>query len=423
MRRRRMWWITTVLMGVVVIVASCWLIFGIVAYTRAGPSTLNPEENLETKAARIKLELDSIAEEGKRIDRMVTLLLGLTSLYALALGLNSYFGLKQVLDSAKEDSKRAVAYARDDSRRVVERLQAESKQTLDSAKENFQQFRQEIRDKYPELANLHANLRDLIGGMSAVFRAGEDWTEHAYSSLSPRKRQELLMTELRLAGLEVFRLDDFSSYRPEMVRLCQGFGRFYSSKFAAEGSAGDWERARLYFERAIRLEPPNAGLLKDFGVHLTQPEVKMTERRSNYQASGEELRVRDRLRTEAENAFSESLSQNADEPGSLFGLGYIWFRKGDYKAAEDCYKRLTALTRWREGERRKYLCDGFRNLACCLWLQGKTDVADVFSILEKSKREAVEQHFYDEWRLEVQEDGDLRSLFEVDLTRAQALFS
>ena len=78
-------------------------------------------------------------------------------------------------------------------------------------------FRKEIREKYPQFADLHANLRDLIVAMNAVFPIGEDWTEEAYLSLTPRKREELLITEQRLAGLEVFRLDQFETYRHQVL--------------------------------------------------------------------------------------------------------------------------------------------------------------------------------------------------------------
>jgi hypothetical protein len=78
------------------------------------PPTADEQERIQDLRHRyemLKTNLDVAAEEAKRIDRFMTLLLALTSLYAIALGLNSYFGLKQVLDTAKEDSKNAVERA------------------------------------------------------------------------------------------------------------------------------------------------------------------------------------------------------------------------------------------------------------------------------------------------------------------------
>ena len=68
----------------------------------AGGSAALPSE-LELKYQLLKTHLDSADDHARHLDRLATLLLTLTSLYALALGLNSYFGLKQILDSGKED--------------------------------------------------------------------------------------------------------------------------------------------------------------------------------------------------------------------------------------------------------------------------------------------------------------------------------
>ncbi len=317
-----------------------------------------------------------MAEDAKRIDRLITLLLALTAVYALALGMNSYFGLKQVLDTAKEDSKR----------------------TLD-----------DIRDRYPELANWQMNLRTIMSELRSVFEAGEDWTEHAYGKLSWRKRQEILMAELRFAGLEVFRLEANEAYRPRVMEICQGLGRFYSSKYLTEGFRLDWNCASIYFERAMRQGTPSARLLKDLGVHFTQPEVRsmITPFASLPPAEQHELKL---LRKEAETAFSESLALNKAEPGALFGQGWLLYRKGNYEDAIVQYSRLTKITEWREAERRKFLADGYRNIACCRHLRGEP-AALVFEDVKKSIEVAKAEGFLDQWIPEILADDDLKTFF------------
>jgi hypothetical protein len=241
--------------------------YGLGSYTRitAVPAVPLPPGVTPMDAAvqSAQAQLADAAEDVKRIDRLVTILLALSSLYALGLGLHSYFGLKQILDTAKEDSKRAVQLAEQDSTR---------------ARQEFDQFREELRAKYPEMADLHANLREMVADIS-LFQARDNWAEHAYHRLNERRRQEMLMAEQWFAGLEVFRLMRSDMYRPEITATYQGFARFYSSKFSSEGRRGDWERAELYFRRALGSPEAQPALLKDYGVHLTQVEVSLLGKR------------------------------------------------------------------------------------------------------------------------------------------------
>src|SRR6202020_2798874 len=127
--------------------------------TDAADSTaLAPE--LELRYQLLKNQLDNAADNSKQLDRLLTLLLTLTSLYALALGLNSYFGLKQILDAGKEDLGKLRDFLSESRNAVRDKLgEVDIKvgEAVLKADTQLADFRAELREKYPELADLHAN--------------------------------------------------------------------------------------------------------------------------------------------------------------------------------------------------------------------------------------------------------------------------
>jgi hypothetical protein len=223
----------------------------------ATPPTAVPPPTMEA----LRAQVNDISEDAKRIDKLVTLLLGLASFYAIALGLNSYFGLRQILDTADKDSKAAVARTVSDSRRVLAKVAADtraaitsargeskrvlndvttdSQRTVANAKADFDRFREEIRQNYPEIANLHDNLRGQVLSI-ALFQERSNWSDYTWAKLSDRQREDTRMAEFWFAGLEVFALARLSAYAGEVTAICQGFGRFYSSRFMATKLRADW---------------------------------------------------------------------------------------------------------------------------------------------------------------------------------------
>jgi hypothetical protein len=369
--------------------------------TAAADSTALPPE-LELRYQLLKNQLDNAADNSKQLDRLVTLLLTLTSLYALALGLNSYFGLKQILDSGKEDLVKLRDFLADSRTEVREKLRdVDTKvgSAIANANSQLVEFRTELREKYPELANLHANLRDVLSGIRLMFQPGQNWTTQ-YGELTSEQRAKFEVVEIRVAGMEVFRLGELDSFRPDVQRAYQGLGRFYSSKYKDEKLRSYWERGSLYFDAAVQLDrapaSPPAELLKDLGVHLTLIEQTMDDHlTAGGTATPAEVREAELLRSRAERAFRESLSENPLEPGALLGLGWVLLKKPDYQDAIAQYAHVTAITSWASGDRQKYLEDAYLNQACCYSLLGAGDATDAayttaLARLQQSKDVAIE---------------------------------
>jgi hypothetical protein len=384
----------------------------------AGNSTALPLE-LELRYQLLKNQLDNAADNSKHLDRLATLLLTLTSLYALALGLNSYFGLKQILDSGKEDLSRL--------REFLELSRTDVGATITNANSQLAEFRTELREKYPELANLHANLRDVLSGIRLMFQPGQNWTTQ-YGELTSEQREKFGLAEMRLAGLEIFRLGDLDSSRQDVRRVYQGLGRFYSSKYKDEKLRSYWERASLYFDTALQLDPgkPPAELLKDQGVHLTLIEQNMEGRLAEGTVKPAEMREVEMLRSRAERAFRESLSENPLEPGALFGLGWVLYRKPDYPDAIAQYAVVTAITQWADGDRQKYLEDAYLNQAGCYSLLATTDSTDAaytsaLACLQESKKVALEYKRLSEWKVKVEKETASKDMRKLRVARPEQL--
>jgi hypothetical protein len=196
---------------------------------------------------------------------------------------------------------------------------------ITSANSQFAEFRAKLREKYPELANLHENLSEVLSEMRLMFPAARDWTTH-YRGLTAKQRENILVAEMHFAGLKIFRLGDLEWFRQHVQEVYQGLGRFYSSKYKNEQTRSDWERASLYFDKAVRIDLANplAELMKDLAVHLTLIEQAIDDRVIAGKAvTPAEIREAEIFCVQAERAFRESLSANALEPGALFGLaGY-----------------------------------------------------------------------------------------------------
>ncbi len=395
----------------------------------ANPKGLPPE--LELRYQLLKNQLDNAAENSKQLDRLVTLLLTLTSLYALALGLNSYFGLKQILDSGKEDLgklREFLAESRSAVRDKLGEVDTKVDVTVAGTTSLLADFRTELREKYPEMADLRANLRGILAEILLMFPTGRDWVKQ-YGALLSEQREKFGVAEMRIIGLEVFGLGEVDALRQDARQVYQGLGRFYGSRYRNEKLRSYWERALLHFETAVQLDPskPSSELLKDLGVHLTLIEQIVDDRvAAGGTATPEAQREVETLRARAEGAFNKSLRENPSEAGARFGLAWLLFKRLDYRDAFEQYAAVTAITEWPIGDRQKFLEDAYLCQACCYSKMTTADPADAtypaaLECLKESKKIATEYNRLSEWKVKVNNEAASQDLRELAAARAQEL--
>jgi len=378
------------------------------APARRPPSTAVVTD-LEQRLTILNVKLDAADKNFQRNSQLIQLLLVVTSLYAFALGLNSYFSLRQILDGAKDDSKRAADSA---------------KESINNAKGDLEAFRDSIRSRYPEFSNLQGNLEDLLASTRLVLGLDKDWAEYSYSTLSEEHRQQFLIAEARVAGLEVFRLGSLSTYSDDVRSIYRALGRFYSSKFRSDRDRANWWRGSVYFDAAREAKrQPSADLLSDIGVHYLQVDLSS---RNDEKRTPEQILEIESLRDKAEHLLQLSLDLDHDEPRALFNLAWLVARKGDYAKATALSKRLTAKTTWRPGERKKYLCWTLFNCACYqLHAPDLTDniLEAAFSLLAESRRVATEDGILETWLARARTDGDLDRLRSASPDRLAGLLA
>jgi len=163
------------------------------------------------------------------------------------------------------------------------------------------------------------------------------------------------------------------------------------------------------------------------GVHLTLIE-QITEDRvvAGGTVTPAEMREVEMLRSRAERAFRESLSENSLEPGALFGLGWVLYKKPDYRDEVAQYAVVTAITEWAAGDRQKYLEDAYLNQAGCYSLLATADSADAaytvaLASLEESKKVAIEYKRLSEWKVKVEQEAASKDLRKLKAARGQEL--
>lgn len=368
---------------------------------------------LDAKYDLLKNGLDAAAENAKRLDRLLTFLVTIITLYALALGLNSYFGLKQILESGKDDLARLKEF-------ITATRGSISQQLTDTTSE-LQEFRGTITAKYPEIGNMHENLRKLVNDIDAAFPPGRIWTLE-YAELTARQREQIAGAEIRIASLEFFQLAR-GEFRKDIQKIYQRLGRFYSSKYLADGYECDWERASLYFEKAMDIDSEKlpVQLRVDHGVHLTAKEVRLLE--NNTPIPSAERESIKKLRSRAKEEFSTSRNTDKTVLGASFNLAWVIGRQisdGEPAASYDeCIALYSEVIEAHNADTeylRKYLADAYMNRAEARVARASDsdpndpNYASASEDLEKSKEAAKRFDQLPRWKAALEKETDTGEL-------------
>jgi hypothetical protein len=280
----------------------------------------------DLKYVDLKAQLDYNSKNAENLGRLLAFLTFFTSLFVIALGVNSYFGFKQLLQGAKDD--------------------------LNLAHKAIGDMRDEIYAAYPLLNNVDAALRGLLITLHSLLPVDVNWRDF---TLKEADRQRYLNAELKVAWLEVFRLDQFPQYRRSASEIYQGLALFYGNQAVkvAPGSlvnadGPEIRRALLYIDKACQTDDRNASAFSDYGaLHSVRQDFES-----------------------AKTKFGESLGVDEGEPGALFGLAFI-LAKGippdtpaDLAGAIERMDTLIRKRQWAPGQQKKYLAEAYLNRAC-----------------------------------------------------------
>lgn len=285
-------------------------------------------DTLTQRLASYERELDAV-------NRVATALIGLASLYALALGVSQYLST----DYAVKRLDRAIADAKED----IKDATARSKESATVV----QQMQGDLARQYPMMQGLGTALSGIVDQLNKVLKTTEEREVGQQFDASEQDRFKLTIIENVLPLYYHFTVSD--SALSEMFR---GVGRFYLDKYAARKSKdpapellndSDLMRAEYYLERAIRFDTANHGALND----LAWLQHERGERK------------------EAAANWRKSLSVREQQQRARYNLA-IWRadEERDLKAAIDELTMALKQTTWERYESHQRVADLLYNRAC-----------------------------------------------------------
>jgi tetratricopeptide (TPR) repeat protein len=302
--------------------------------------TLPNQQTIDQSLAINKRELDSYSVQADTLHKLVTFLVGFSSLYAIVLGFSSYWTAQHFLE---------------DSRRNAERVQ---------------ELRIELEERLPMFHDFGRSL-ERVAALLTRLLPNADVRENYYEGRSGQEKQQILYYERSIAFFEYL---DFSFSVEKVAEIYRGLSKFYSGHFrlasrqldARRKELPDWqikereerlleiaERGRFYGQRAMDANPKNFAARNDLAFALQDV--------AQFQPDRQEV---DKLLAEAESLYRESLSQEPDQQCAYYNLARFMKRKGKLGEAELLLSQALKKKRWQTDGSVDRRLDILYNRAC-----------------------------------------------------------
>jgi hypothetical protein len=338
--------------------------------TKAAPASLAEEE----KAYKDRLEL-----YGKRADdleRLLTLLLGGSTVYALAVGVNAYQqakDAKEKLTNLATDTKHQTDALLANSQKQIKAIDdlvvdakaritttqaeatSETKELIARSELRIARYFPLFQDMDVALGRITHKILNLLPSLDVV--------DGKFQQLSEQQIQEILFYEKAMSTFEFFNTEPLKS---ELSGMFHGLGNFYALKFKAsenergrtnqaaptssqdkEADKQDRERARFYLDYAISKDRRNMAALNDrgyFALIIDHPEN----------------------REEAARNFLASLAVDDDQQRARYNLALNEHRAKSYQKSLEIIDVALEKTKWQKGPRPERIPDLWYNRACSL---------------------------------------------------------
>jgi hypothetical protein len=305
-------------------------------------------DTLKEKLDPLKDRLDGYSKQADDLQRLLTILVGFSTIYAGALALNS-------LKEAKE-----------------------SDQKLHDLLKEAQEATDEVWNTLPLLSDINHKFKVTVAEMIALLPTMDE-SDHAYNKLLPEEREQILFYEKTFAAAEYFNL---AGFRTDTSKIYQGLGSFYAraarnSRRESDKSADPpekmrltkaykehLERARFYLRKAVEQDPGNTGALNDCAY------LELVIAVGN-----------DQQWDEAEHFCKMSLEKDPNQQRARYNL--VWLKlthTGDYATSVQLFREALDKPVWQQTETPRRIAEIFYNKACGLvHLARASKVAEVRS--------------------------------------------
>ena len=226
--------------------------------------TLSQEERV------IREQLYFYSKRADDIERLLSLLIAVSTVYAIALSWNAFQQAKKSQDK-------------------TEKIQVAIEAIRQRAKEEAEKARDDVLKIFPVFELMDDAIRSTMHTMMALLPR-IDLREKKFEDLDGRDKEEILFYEKTISASAYFNMKSFEKITSEIYH---GLGNFYALKSASEktlsqdASEADRELSRFYLDRAIHLDQQNVWALNDRGylaMQLDSP-VRYDEAKSLFERS------------------------------------------------------------------------------------------------------------------------------------------
>jgi len=215
---------------------------------------LAPPRDVSQQERILREKLNYYEKSADELKTLASLLLGLSTLYGLALGVGSYISVQEAKDRAGE---------------AIERLTALETRTGQEVERHLN----DIRREFPLFRNMQGSIRKICNKLQE-FIPDTEYGRDAFQKINLNDRVMIEHYERSIGAFEFFTLQPFSE---DASRIFTMLGSYYSHKYGRENSEykksgngtkpdlADVSRARWYLSRAQDIAPLNISSLNELG--------------------------------------------------------------------------------------------------------------------------------------------------------------
>jgi tetratricopeptide (TPR) repeat protein len=344
----------------------------------------NQPTRVTATAENLKEKLEAYDKRADELEKLVTLLLGVSTIYAVALSLSAYQQLKDSADKLESLKK--------DAEKEIDRLPDDIAKIRNEAKADMRDFVVKVESKFPLFADMDIAIRTVMDELISLLPV-IDWSDADYRRLSDQERQKIFFYEKTVASLEYFDLRSTRDMRQTTSEIYHGLGNYYGLKYVSDGKVHteDREKSRFYLDRAIRHDRQNTGALNDrafLALYLDAP--------PKY--------------ADAKQLFSKSLEADSEQQRARYNLAYLEHSDKNYRRAGQLLTEALSMKRWQNKLPARNRNDILYNRGCAYARLGEPeealkDLEEVFSVRGDYTEELVKQ-----FKQDIQSNGDLFSL-------------
>jgi len=251
---------------------------------------LAPPRDVSQQERILREKLNYYEKSADELKTLVSLLLGLSTLYGLALGVGSYINVQEAKDRADEIIGRLITLEEKTGQDVeryenrLEKQQSEYEKRFDAQLKRFdadtERNLNDIRREFPLFRDMQEAIQKIANKLQE-FIPDTEYGRDIYQKISLNDRVMIEHYERSIGAFEFFTLEPFSE---DASRIFTMLGSYYSRKYTRENSEylkelkdlkdgktgtkpdpADISRARLYLSRAQKIAPKRISPLNELG--------------------------------------------------------------------------------------------------------------------------------------------------------------